>query len=401
MKIKTFLVLALVGILAACAPVAQDTRQASFLPPTINSTPTQSTSPTPTPLPSPTLTQTLPPPPDQSDETVLLPSPDDQWKVILDRDVGSLEVEDVQGVKQSVFPPGSTVGEAKWSPDSRRLAVVLSHLPEKPDQGQSIELPEIRLITFEGGAFREAEPGYMAGEASRGQIVLGAWSPDSCRLLFWSGPLSASIKADGLPLWVLDTESMQATRLSETTLINQAYQSWSPDGSTLVFTDGGYRSAQLNKWLSLYEVDSGQVTTLIPEDELVPGQVTWSPAGEAIAFAAVKAGQTGDEWADWMGWDNPAIQARRIYLLDPSSGQYRRLNTAEVYQDAPRWSANGNTLYYVQIDGDQAVIMSGDPATGEAQSVHGCKMPLPSRAGYYGQVDWIGFYENCTETTQS
>jgi dipeptidyl aminopeptidase/acylaminoacyl peptidase len=196
---------------------------------------------------------------------------------------------------------------------------------------------------------------------------------------------------------VLDVSTLAEDRLAEATLVNPAYQSWAPDGSALVFINGGYRSAQVNKWLSLYEVASGQVITLVPEDELVPGQVAWSPAGDAIAFAAVEASQTGDEWAEWMGWDNPAIEARRIYLLDPQSGGYQQLNAAEAYQDAPRWSADGKTLYYVQMQGDQVLIMAADPASGEAQPLPGCQAARPSGAGYYGQVDWTDLYENCPE----
>jgi hypothetical protein len=354
---------------------------------------------TSTPLPSSTPTQTSAPTPGLPGEPVLLPAPDGRWTAILNLQAGSLELEDSQGVKHAIFPAGSTVNDARWSTNGKHLAVALTNLPGDWQFSQEAKTPpEIQVVEIDGSDFTKAESNYQAAsEAAGGRFILGAWSPDNLRLLFWLGSPSASLQVDGLPLWVLDTKSMQATQLSETTLINPSYQSWSPGGSVLVFTNGGYRSAQVNKWLSIYEVDSGQVRTLIPEDELVPGQVAWSPAGEAIAFAAVEAVQTGDEWADWMGWDNPAIQARRIYLLDPSSGQYWRLNATEAYQDAPRWRADGKMLYYVQIDGDQAVLMAADPASGETQSLPGCLAPLPSGAGYYGQVDWTSLYENCPD----
>lgn len=213
--------------------------------------------------------------------------------------------------------------------------------------------------------------------------------------------MSASIQADGLPLWSLEVESGQVTRLAEAALVNPSYQSWAPDGSALVFTNGGYRSSQVNKWLSLYEVGSGLVGTLIPKSALVPGAVAWSPRGSQIAFAAVEAEETGNEWADWMGWDNPAILARRIYLLDRQTGEYWRLNSAEAYQDAPRWSADGTRLYYAQMEGGGVALMAADPASGSAHALPGCLAPLPVAAGYYGQVDWGELYQNCPGVAQS
>jgi hypothetical protein len=44
------------------------------------------------------------------------------------------------------------------------------------------------------------------------------------------------------------------------------------------------------------------------------------------------------------------------------------------------------------IDSD---LMAADPGSGEAQPLPGCQAPLPSGAGYYGQVDWSEFYEDC------
>ena len=401
MKKQTFLALALVVQLAACMPATQTTRLPQSLEPEASLTLTQSPSLTPespsssTPGWSPSLT------PESRGEPVLLPSPNGRWTAILSREPGSLELEDPRGVKHTVFPEGSTVNGAQWSSDGKRLAVASTNLPPDWQYGDEAKIPpEIHVVDIDGGAFAKAESIYQADrEAAGARIFLGAWSPDNRRLRFWLGSLSESLRADGFPLWVLDISDGQAARLAEATLVNAAYQSWAPDGSALVFTNGGFRSAQVNKWLSLYEVASGRVKTLVPEDELVPGQVAWSPAGEPVAFAAVEAGQTGDEWANWMGWDNPAILGRRIYLLDPQSGQYQRFNAAEAHQDATRWSADGETLYYVQIDGDRAVLMAADPATGAAQPLPGCQAPRPSGAGYYGQTDWKDVYESCPETS--
>jgi hypothetical protein len=227
------------------------------------------------------------------------------------------------------------------------------------------------------------------------------WSTDSRSLLLWMGSHSASMQADGLPLWSLEIETGDLIQISEGALVNDFYYSWSPDGSALVFTDGGYRSAQVGKQLSYYDASTRSVSILVPENELVSGQVAWSPDGSTIAFAAVRAEQTSLDWADWMGWDNPAILARRIYLIYPGSKEYRLLKEADNFQDAPRWSTDSETLYFVQVEGEGVFVMKANRNSGKILPVEGCRAPRPSAAGYYGQVDWSDVYDSCMETRKN
>jgi Tol biopolymer transport system component len=180
-------------------------------------------------------------------------------------------------------------------------------------------------------------------------------------------------------------------------LLNPRYQSWVPDGSALVFTAGGGRSAQANKWLNLFDVASSQVTTVVSETEQIPGIVAWSPRGDLIAFAAVPTAETGTDLAGWMVFENPAIAGRRDYLLDPATGRHRRLNDTETFQDAPTWSDDGAILYYVQREEDTMALMAADPATGQAQVVEGSRRPAPGAVGYYGQSDWDDLMAYCLE----
>jgi hypothetical protein len=232
----------------------------------------------------------------------------------------------------------------------------------------------------------------LTAAAQAQNLVVGSWSPDSRRLLFWQGWTSASAQADGLPLWVFDTQTQTAAKISDAVLVNPAYSSWAPDGKTLAFTEGGYRSAQIKKRLSLIDFEKQQTTVLIPADTLVTGALA---AGDNwIAAAAVVAEKTGPEFADSMGWDNPAILARRIYLVNAQTGAFGRLNLAEEYQDAPRWGLDGR-LYYVQMHGSTGQVWSGDPRTGSFQALEGCQAERPTAAGYYGQVDWQFLYDAC------
>jgi len=326
------------------------------------------------------------------DELSFYPSPNGQWAAMINQTSGALDLQQPDGRTIAIFPAGSTVQSVTWSPDSRHLVAVQSHwvFDQPAGSGVSssgpIKIWHIELEQDQVKApVRVFQSENLEGGKGAEQIVFGHWSPDSRRVLFWHGPLGASILADGLPLSVLDISTGEVSQLAEVALLNPRYQSWAPDGAALIFTAGGYRSAQIGKWLALYETGSGQVTTVISETKQIPGVVAWSPQGDLIAYAAVPAQETGEEWADLMTFDNPAIAGRRIYLLSPTTGEARRLNRTEAFQDGPVWSEDGQTLYYAERQNEQLQLMANEVATGETEPVAGAAIPLPEFVGYYGQ----------------
>lgn len=324
------------------------------------------------------------------------PAPNGQWTAEINRSQGTLLHHHATGKSQLLFPASATISNLSWSPDSHALIAVRDQRhTNSAGEVQVDGLPQLWQVTItETQAtsptliFDTTQSVPNLQDAGPGQLVLGDWSPDSQQLLFWVGPLGASIQADGLPFLRVDTATAQATLLADSALLNPRYHSWAPDGSALVFTAGGYRSAQVNKWLNRWDSTSNQVTTIISQTAQIPGIVAWSPKGDWIAYAAVPAQETGAEWADLMTFANPAIAGRRIYLLDPKSGAPHRLNDDDAFQDAPVWSEDGATLYYVQRDDTVIVLMAADPTTGQATPIETSRQPQPDTVGYYGQSDW-------------
>jgi len=327
--------------------------------------------------------------------TACVMSPNEERVAVIDD--GGLLLKGPGLPTQSLFPRGDSVSTVVWSPDSQFLIVLRNGqsplataampTPAGPPALWQVDLTANAVITPTQLFGPEQLPGdpafYMPG-----QIVFGDWSPDGQHLLFWVGPLSASILADGLPLYGLQLQTGEVTLLAAAALNNPGYHSWAPDSSALIYTAGGYRSAQVGKWLAHWDTATRQITTVISETEQVPGLVAWSPAGDQIAYAAVAAALTGPDWADAHSFTNQAIAGRRIYLLDPVTGATQRLNQVESYQDAPVWDETGQQLFYVQREGEEMVLMVADPKTGDATPVADARQPLPDTPGYYGQGEW-------------
>ena len=331
-----------------------------------------------------------------TDLTACQPAPNGQWTAEINGSQGTLLHNHTTGTSQTLFPASDTINALSWSADSRTLIAV--HDQRHTNSAGEVQvdgLPQLWQVTVSETqatsptlVFDTTQTVPNLHDAGPGQLVLGDWSPDNQHLLFWVGPLGASIQADGLPFLILDTTTAQAILLADSALLNPRYHSWAPDGATLVFTAGGYRSAQVNKWLNRWDSTTTQVTTIISQTEQIPGLVAWSPKGDWIAYAAVPAQATGAEWADLMTFANPAVAGRRIYLLDPKTGTHQRLNDVESFQDAPVWSDDGATLYYVQRNEIEIVLIAADPITGQATPIETTRQPLPDAVGYYGQSDW-------------
>src|SRR5512133_1289983 len=172
---------------------------------------------------------------------------------------------------RTVLPQATPVPDltqpAATQTDSRRQANENEERLPSPDGRWTLvyqkQLGQAELVDAQGSRTRVG--------AANEWIIPGSWSPDSRSLVYWQGANSASIQADGISFWAMQVATGQATQLAPAVLISPSYFSWAPDGHALVFTNGGYRSAQVQKWLSLYTGADQKVTDLVSQDKLVPG----------------------------------------------------------------------------------------------------------------------------------
>ena len=105
-----------------------------------------------------------------------------------------------------------------------------------------------------------------------------SWSPDGSSLVY-----SSDKDSEQLQLWIRDMKSGQSRKVTNLATQPQG-ASFSPDGKRLVFfnVDGMWRVAEM----SILDLDSGRVTKI--HDSLPqPGTPTWSPDGKRIALAGI------------------------------------------------------------------------------------------------------------------
>jgi dipeptidyl aminopeptidase/acylaminoacyl peptidase len=125
---------------------------------------------------------------------------------------------------------------------------------------------------------------------------------------------------------------------------------WSPDGSTIVFTQT--RSPQANDWttasLSRLDVQSGQITPLVATGAS-ESAACFSPDGTQIAFVI------SDDPPTWAG-------RRRLAVLPIAGGETKLLpETADGfgrYSELVGWSADGRRLYFTEMHGVNMAVMA-------------------------------------------
>lgn len=395
-----YLILLTVLLFTACRTTAA---RSTLIPEPVEPTPTpiSATTSPPTQTPASVTLPSVTPSPAPTTELSRFPASDGQWTALLDEAAGSLTLLN-QGQIWSIFEAGSTIGSVTWSPDGRRLLIVQQNWIRGPEgiPQQRDEPITLWQVTVDKSRPGSPKPLFQSPTAEIGpeQIRFGAWSPNNRHVLIWLGILGASVLADGLTPFVLDTDTGQATQIADYALLVPSYHSWSPDSATLVLTAGAGREAWRNKCLVLYDVAQNQVTTVVSQTDRIPGQVTWSPQGDVIAYAASPA-EFSDQYEGGLTFDNPGLAWRRVWLLDPATGQSERLNEVDAFQDAPRWSDDGQTLFYVQRDGEEMALMATALADGQTEII--TRQRAPSMVGYYGLESWESLLAHRDKVSQN
>jgi WD40-like Beta Propeller Repeat len=177
--------------------------------------------------------------------------------------IGGIRAIGTDGIGAFVVRCGGScteIGGASWSPDGTRLAFVAECAGACGTIGNPYH--GIRILTADGD--RLILPTEGVGPL--------AWSPDGARIAFateWTYSPETHTSAPGGGVWVMNADGSDVAELTHATSPNSI--SWSPDGSRLLYTDGGD--------VFILGLDGSAPVPLVRGDV-----AAWSPDGDTIAY---------------------------------------------------------------------------------------------------------------------
>jgi len=313
-----------------------------------------------------------------SDPDVVLPTGEHRSR-------GDLWVLDIgQNYKteaKQIMPPGSGVGRFTWSPDGVWLAFERWEATSEDGLPTPLGLWRVRA---DGTGLSEV---YGNADPLNAQSRLAGWSPDGQYLLFWQGPMSASIEADGLPLMSIALTAGEPQRLGETLLYSD-YLAWPPQGDRLALVKGSGRPTWANKQIWTVAANGDNPIDLSADEARVDLSPVWSPDGQHITYVSGPA--LSPEEAMESEKLREAIDARRIWVMNTDGTEKRQLTDAPEYSDEyPQWSADGRYILFIRRRGEQADLWLMDSDGGNQRPLLGdLTQPSLPGFGYYGHFEW-------------
>jgi Tol biopolymer transport system component len=155
---------------------------------------------------------------------------------------------------------------------------------------------------------------------------MGLWSPDSTHLAFGRRNLGT----DEQQLMVWSSQTHEEDPLSAPNTLIVGLYDWSPDGKWLVASDN--RAILLAPLASAPHVETGMRKIAFDRPEYLLYQTRLSPDGRWIAFEA--------------NANSPKLEST-IYVVSASGGPWIRITDGQHWDDKPRWSPDGRTIYFV------------------------------------------------------
>jgi len=169
------------------------------------------------------------------------------------------------------------------------------------------------------------------------------WSPDGTRLAYWRGNSVAYWNGTSwsggegqLVVWFGETRGEEALTLPST--LGKWPYSWSPDGKKLLVsqeTAGSHRTEVFLR--SALPSSDAEARKIISDPAYDIWQPQFSPDGRWIVFEASSAA--------------PKLRISKLYVMPAAGGPWTQITGGNPWEDKPRWSPDGKTIYFVSVRG--------------------------------------------------
>jgi Tol biopolymer transport system component len=286
------------------------------------------------------------------------------------------------GHKDMSMPPTtiSHIGKIAWSPDGQQLAFVVTKQPM--DGGDAND--GLWVVDADEGVAVQLLEGNMP---EQGEIILHGWSGDGRHLLYWQAPiLSASILADGVPLYAVPVDGGEPIVIADTVLVHDDAVQVQPGGEQVAIVAGAGRAVWTNKTLKLLSTQDEAQEVQLSLDDQSAAFPAWSPDGEMIAYVGMP-----DATHEMMSGAEAesSLSQRRLWVVEADDMEPRSvISDSEYRAEAPQWVDNTTLLFArLDVDGRASLWTVGVDGT-DLQQVVDEITPAPEWFGFYGHIDW-------------